>query len=45
MNVSEEAGKTPSLGELSAIGVEKKFSKIYSTLLFFIKPSSKSTFV
>ena len=46
MNVSEEAGKKNSeLGELSATEWEKSFSKIYSTLLFCIQRSSKSTFV
>ena len=36
MNVSEEAGKTPSLGELSAIGVEKKvFQDLLNTVVFY----------
>ena len=37
--------KTLTLGEFSAIEWKKSFSKIYSTLLFCIKTSSKSTFV
>ena len=46
MNVAEEAGKkTLTLDELSAAEWKKSFTKIYSTLLFCIKSSSKSTFV
>ena len=46
MNVTEEAGKKLLiLCKLSAIEWKKRFSKIYSTLLFCIKPSLKSTFV
>ena len=33
--------KTLTLGELSATEWKKSFSKIYSTLLFCIKPSSE----
>ena len=35
--------KTLTLGELSAIEWKKSFSKIYSALLFCVKPSLKST--
>ena len=46
MNANEEPRKkkTLTLGELS-IERKKIFPNIYSTLLFSIKPSSKSTFV
>ena len=37
--------KTLDAVQLSAIEWKKSFSKIYSTLLFCIKPSLKSTFV
>ena len=45
MNARKKLEKTLTLDELFAIEREKSFSKIYSTLLVSIKPSSKSTFV
>ena len=45
MNVTEEAGKNSDAGRIKTIEWKKSFSKIYSTLLFCIKPSSKSTSV
>ena len=45
MNANEEPRKKNlTLGDLS-IERKKDFRNIYSTLLFSIKPSSKSTFV
>ena len=38
MNVTEEAGKNSDAGRIKCHRVEKSVSKIYSTLLFCIKP-------
>ena len=44
MNVSEEVGQNFDTERISVIKMKKFLSKVYFTLLFSIKPSSKSTF-
>ena len=45
MNVTDETGKNYDAAQINTADSEKCFSKIYSRLLFCVKPLSKSSFV